>query len=196
VALVPVVVARVSAIVLAAGGSARFGSNKMLAPLHGEPLLAHAVECAVRSGAHEVLVVVPGGDSSPRGLPLSSPTRLVRAETAEPAMGESLSAGLAAVDLSSDVALVFLGDEPDVPTEAVRAILAAYAAQPDEPVRPYYRGTPGHPVLLPRSCWDAVRSAGDRGAGPFLDTHGHTRVDLDIEAPLDVDTVEDLLGPS
>jgi molybdenum cofactor guanylyltransferase len=48
----------VSAIVLAGGRSARFGSDKLAAPVDGRPLLHHAAE-AVAAVATDVIVVAP-----------------------------------------------------------------------------------------------------------------------------------------
>jgi CTP:molybdopterin cytidylyltransferase MocA/SAM-dependent methyltransferase len=48
---------RVAAIVLAAGAGSRFGSGKLVAPLGGRPLVAHAVTAAVACGIGRVFVV-------------------------------------------------------------------------------------------------------------------------------------------
>ena len=49
------------AILLAAGAGSRFGGDKLLAPLHGKPLVLHAVD-AMRAAVTEIIAVVrPGG---------------------------------------------------------------------------------------------------------------------------------------
>jgi len=53
---------RLIAIVLAAGAGSRFGGGKLVAPLAGRPLVAHAVTAAVASGIERVVVVL-GADA-------------------------------------------------------------------------------------------------------------------------------------
>src|SRR5262249_10535776 len=48
----------IAAIVLAAGRSSRMGTNKLLLPLAGHPLVWHAVSAACASSADTVLVVL------------------------------------------------------------------------------------------------------------------------------------------
>src|SRR6476660_9583173 len=47
----------IAAIVLAAGLSSRMGSNKLLAPVLGKPMVRHAVEAALSSSAETTIVV-------------------------------------------------------------------------------------------------------------------------------------------
>src|SRR5437867_2188314 len=50
--------AMVSALVPAAGMSTRVGSNKLLLPFKGKPLIAHAVDTLLASAADEIVVVL------------------------------------------------------------------------------------------------------------------------------------------
>ncbi|MFN2431877.1 MAG: NTP transferase domain-containing protein, partial [Gemmatimonadota bacterium] len=54
-------------LVLAAGGGRRFGGAKLLAPLAGRPLLAHALDVVCSAVAADVLrgalAVVPAGET-------------------------------------------------------------------------------------------------------------------------------------
>src|SRR5687768_1389370 len=54
----------IAAIVLAAGRSSRFGSQKLLAPIAGKPLVRWTVERVLASGVDRTFVVVPEGDHS------------------------------------------------------------------------------------------------------------------------------------
>jgi len=178
------------ALVLAAGAARRFGSDKLSAPLDGEPLVHHAIRAARAAPVSRVIVVArPGlaiGD-----WPDSPPVEAVRIES--DALSTSLKAGAAAAAGGADGAFVFLGDMPRVPHgEAARlaAILGdAYAALPR------HDGRTGHPVLLSaRAFADMAALSGDSGAGPLL--KGRTDLAFD-ECPdsaihFDVDRPEDL----
>ena len=62
----------ITAIVLAAGASRRFGSQKLLAPLHGKPIVRWAVENVLAARLDEVMVVVgrEGSVENPQGTPV------------------------------------------------------------------------------------------------------------------------------
>ena len=53
----------IAGLVLAAGTSSRMGRQKLLLPLGGRPLVAHAVDAALRAGCLEDVVVVVGRDA-------------------------------------------------------------------------------------------------------------------------------------
>src|SRR4051794_19589495 len=106
---------RIVSIVLAAGAGRRFGGRKQLAPLHGRPLLEHALAAAAAAPSDAVLLVL-GADAEEieRGIELGGATA-VRCPGWERGQGASLRAGLAALGPEVAAALVTLGDEPFLP---------------------------------------------------------------------------------
>ena len=177
------------ALVLAAGSASRFGSDKLSAPLEGEPLLFHAIRAARAAPVSRVIVIArPGLETGAwQGDP---PLEVVR--IASSALSDSLKAGIAAAQ-GADGAFVFLGDMPRVPhDEAARLadlIGGSYAALPR------LGGRPGHPVLLSaRAFADIAALSGDEGAGRLLrrrkDVVFDDRTDPSIH--FDVDRPEDL----
>ena len=104
-----------SALILAAGQSRRFGGGKLRALWNGRPLILWALEAALAAPVTEVILVW-GGD--PLILPLLPPDprlKTVHCEDHLQGMGASLAAGLAAIDPNSAGAYIFLGDMPRVP---------------------------------------------------------------------------------
>ena len=172
---------RRAAIVLAAGQGSRFGSNKLLAPLEGEPLVHHALRAACAAPVGRVVLVARAA------LPPWADPRLVTIEGGA-TLSASLRAGLTAV-ADCDQAFVFLGDMPRVPHDLAaklgEAIGGALAAVPD------VNGEPGHPVLLSAPAFAlAAKLEGDEGLGRLL----RGRADVvrlpvdDSGAKTDVDT--------
>ncbi|MCX7864633.1 MAG: NTP transferase domain-containing protein, partial [Novosphingobium sp.] len=104
---------KLAAIVLAAGASRRFGSDKLSARFRGKPLLHHAIAAARSAPVEEVLVVarpeLPIGRWD--GVP---PVRRIAISSS--ALSQSLKAGIAAVG-KVDGAFIFLGDMPLVPPQ-------------------------------------------------------------------------------
>lgn len=177
------------AVVLAAGHATRFGSDKLSAPLDGEPLLFHAVRAARAAPVERVIVVArPGLETGTwKGAPEVEVIRLVST-----ALSDSLKAGIAEAAGAAGT-FVFLGDMPAVPHDEAGRLVGmigdAYAAQPR------YQGRPGHPVLLSaRAFPDIVRLTGDEGAGRLLRARDDVVFDdsTDPAVHFDVDTPEDL----
>ena len=98
----------IRALLLCGGRSSRFGSNKLLAPFDGEPLVARSAR-NLMAGAGRVLAVVPvGADALARVLDDAGCDILASPESAR-GLGASLAAGVAA---SADARgwIVALGD--------------------------------------------------------------------------------------
>ena len=188
---------KVTAIVLAAGASQRFGSPKLLAPLGGRPVLEHVLDAAAAARLMDVVVVL-GTDSA--AIREAVTWRTERIETNPRPMdglSSSLRIGLdaAAEDRTVDAVLVLLGDQPSVRPEVIAAVLAAAETSPQPIVRVRYADDDApNPVLIRRAAWAlAAGLSGDRGLGPML----AERADLvaEVAAPgsnSDIDTPEDL----
>ena len=72
-------------------------------------------------------------------------------------MISSIRAGLSAAGGQAAAALLCLGDQPQMQTQTVAAVLAASASGGHRHiVVPSYQMHAGHPILLPRAVWPAV----------------------------------------
>jgi molybdopterin-guanine dinucleotide biosynthesis protein A len=104
--------ARASAIVLAGGRSARFGSDKLAAELGGAPLLHHALR-AVASTCDEVIVIIARDGPEPT-LPtgIGATLRVVRDRMVHPGPLAALLTGAGVA--TGDRLLVVGGDMPSL----------------------------------------------------------------------------------
>jgi CTP:molybdopterin cytidylyltransferase MocA len=185
----------VSAIVLAAGASARMGRPKQLLPWRGRPLAQAALDAAAAGGVDEVVVVL-GHEAAAVGAALALPplARVLVNPVHAQGQSTSLRAGLAALAPDASAAVVLLGDQPGVRPDAVRALVRAHRDDPRPVLRAAYAGRAGHPVLLGRAVWEeAAALRGDQGARALM-ARAPERVGL-VEVggrpPEDVDTPED-----
>ncbi len=171
------------------------GRPKALVELHGRPLLVRALE-ALRAGGCDPLVVVLGAAAEEAAALVPDGVRVVVAADWAEGMGASLRAGLAALSGAATAALVHLVDLPGIGAPVIARLVEAAAHVPDVLARAAYGGVPGHPVLLGRAHWDAVRAAavGDAGARTYLAGHPALRLVEcgDLATPDDVDTPEAL----
>ncbi|PVZ13101.1 nucleotidyltransferase family protein [Actinomycetospora cinnamomea] len=186
----------VAGLLLAAGGGRRMGRPKAAVELDGEPLVVRALRALHAAGTAPVVVVLGAGlpavaDLLPAGTPwVPAPGWDTEGQAA------SLRAGLDALaDTDADAVLVSLVDTPGIGPAAL-ARVAAHATGPDALARGAVDGRAGHPVLLGRGHWAAVRAAaaGDAGARGFL--RGRDDVAVveigDVAVGDDLDTPEDL----
>lgn len=185
---------RIQGILLAAGASRRFGSNKLLTDLGGEPLVARAarnlcaagvpVHCVVRDPAGpvaQVLGTIPG-------------IAIGACPEAQLGMGRSLAWGVSAT-ASADAWLVALGDMPEVSPDTIGSLIRALKAQAALVV-PEFGGRRGHPVGFSRRWYSQLLALkGDRGARDLLAEHPLELQRVQVQDPgvlLDLDYPEDL----
>jgi molybdenum cofactor cytidylyltransferase len=189
---------QIAAVVLAAGRSTRMGGpNKLLADLGGKPLVRHAVEAALASRAHPVIVVM----GHQRERIQAALAGLAVARVDNPAYGDGLSssirAGIMAVPAASDGALIMLGDMPDIDAALIDRLIAAFdPAGGAAVVVPSRNGQRGNPVLWARRFFaDLARLAGDAGARHLIGLNAGCVAEVAVTgegAFHDVDTPEAL----
>jgi CTP:molybdopterin cytidylyltransferase MocA len=152
-------------LILAAGAGTRFGSErKLLAPLHGRPLLEHAIraQCDVPSLERVVVVLGAGAADLIAGVEFGRAEPVVCSDW-ESGQAASLRYGVAVLGGASKV-IVTLGDEPLIVPEVV----SLFVDQPGG-ARAVYRGRPGHPAVLgPHELQMLGGLSGDRGASSLL----------------------------
>ena len=186
----------IAAVVLAAGAGSRFGGGKLLATVHGRPIVGHVVDAARAAGLDPIVVVVPPGDALD-GLDLGE-VRRVTNETPAEGLSSSVRLGLRAFELELDVeaAVILPGDQPLIRPAVIRLLMAAAMEEPETPfVVAHHAGDRSpNPVLARRSIWRlADELAGDRGFGPLLAAHPELVRSIEVPgANPDVDTPADL----
>mgnify|MGYP005813083007 CR=1 FL=1 len=180
-------------ILLAAGAGTRFGGGKLLAPLHGKPLVLRAL-AVLHTAVADVLAVVRPGDESLHDLLRAAGARVLICPQAADGMGHSLAC--AAREIPPDApALVALGDMPTIAPDTARRVHDAVAAGAAIAV-PDYRGRRGHPVgFAARFVPELASLAGDQGARTLLLRYADQVLDIEVDDPgcvTDIDTAADL----
>ena len=154
---------RVVAVVLAAGRSERFGSDKLMHPLSGRPLGEHIATTLANVPLAARIAICPAG--SPRRS-LFRGFEIIENPHPEQGMGTSLALGAQrAIALDADAMLVCLADMPYVTAKHVRALLAVdgSAAVTES------KGTRSPPAVFARELLPQLTSlTGDHGARHLL----------------------------
>lgn len=179
-------------ILMAAGASRRFGSDKLAAELGGRSLLRRACEAVPAGRFCRVCLVT----ARPEGLALAREFGFEPVLNDRPELGASLTVrlGLAALP-DCDAALFMPADQPLLRRESVERLLDAWSRRPERIAALAHGGVRGSPVIFPASCFPELMTlTGDRGGSAII----HRRpeppllVETDPRELLDVDRVSDL----
>ena len=189
----------IPAIVLAAGRSSRMGRAKATLPAgDGHTFLTRIVQTFLDAGVDDVIVVVGHeADAIAASFAASGlPARFVLNRDYDRGQLSSLLAGIGVVDRPGvSAALVTLVDVPLVSPATVRAVVESYHRTGAPIVRPTSGDRHGHPLLIARSLFDALRAADpEAGAKPIVRAHASSAGDIAISdegAFADIDTAED-----
>jgi molybdenum cofactor cytidylyltransferase len=186
----------IAGILLAAGASRRFGSQKLVAPLRGAPLVRWSAERLLAAPVDEVIVVLGRDGDAVRAALDGLGVRTVENAHAHDGMSTSLAAGIRALDARTEAALIALGDQPAVPRAVYARLIDEFREHGAPIVAPVYAdGTRGNPVLFASSVFpELLLVRGDQGARSIIEAEpGRVRlVRFSLPQPLDVDTVEEL----
>jgi len=153
---------RVVGVLLAAGRGRRMGGSKQLirwnTPEGPKPLVAASFD-AIRPACRCVIVVLGHNPDAVRSA-LAPRTFIHTLADPDAPMFESIIAGVQRARQLDRQASVLLqpADHPEVRTETLQALLTAHAAHPDQAIIPDFRGTGGHPILIPPALVDVIAS--------------------------------------
>lgn len=191
--------ARIVGILLAAGQGARFGGDKLLAPI-AMPSAGASVDVPIGvAAARNLIDAIPDSIAvvRPRDAELAAHfteagLRVVPCMNAGDGMSATLACGIAAT-VDADGWIIALGDMPWIAPATIRAIAQAVASGADI-VAPSYRGQRGHPVGFSCRHRDALSSlTGDAGARSLIERNLGRMTWIDVE---DAGVLRDVDKPS
>lgn len=183
----------IAGILLAAGAGSRFGGGKLLHPLDGVAIGAHAARNMLAAGMTVTAVVRPGNDELRRLLEAAGCTVTECANAAE-GMGVSLAH---VIEHTRDAGgwVVALADMPRIRPETIARIAEA-VRNGAMLAAPSFKGERGHPVGFGAALRDELLAChGDEGARSVL-RHHHAEIALipvdDPGVVFDIDRREDV----
>jgi molybdenum cofactor cytidylyltransferase len=187
---------RVGAVVLAAGGSARFAKPKQLAIFRGETFVRRIVAAASEAACAPIVVVV-GRDAAQitsdlAGLPVSIAVH----RNWSNGLGSSIAVGVRhAVGIAPnlDAAILLACDQPFVNATTLRQLIQLHLENGKTIVASAYADTLGIPALFDRSCFaDLLQLTGDSGAKGIILARRHDVALFNFPgAAIDIDTTAD-----
>lgn len=183
----------VTGILLAAGSSRRYGSDKRLQKLdNGKTLLSHSAD-ALQSAVDDLLIVLAPGDELLAKSLQSLATRCCFNPQADRGMGTSISRAVQDSP-DADAWLIMPVDLPLIRSDTIHRVVSALT--PDRAVVPICHGVRGHPVAFSRSFASELSAlSGDIGGREILQRHNGKVTWLNIHDPgihLDLDRKSDI----
>jgi molybdenum cofactor cytidylyltransferase len=183
----------IGAVILAAGGSGRFGRPKQLLTFQGETLVRRAVSAAAEAGCDPMIVVVGDlGDAIRRDLQSASAIVVENPEW-QRGLGSSIRRGLQEIGDSIAAVVLLTCDQPLVDKAVVAELIATYEKTRKPMVACRYAGTLGVPALFDRSCFaDLIALPADSGAKTLMTARPNDVAAVAFErGAIDIDTPED-----
>jgi molybdenum cofactor cytidylyltransferase len=188
---------RIAGIILAGGGSQRFGRPKLVEQWDGEVLIRRAVRAA-REAELDPIVVVLGADG-PAVRAALGPLGLQITNNPDWAEGQSSSVrvGLKMLALNVDGAVFLLADMPLVDADLVNTLVENQRRSLAPIVAPWTGERWGNPVLFDRATFEQLsRIRGDQGGRTLFKDYPIEAVPWGQAAMLDIDTPDDLATSS
>lgn len=187
--------AGVTAVVLAAGGSSRYGQCKQLVEINGSSLVRLAVDKLSTLFPNDRIIVVVGANSEAVAQTVNNlPVKIVFNEDWQQGLASSLKAGLNSVEPDCRAVMVTLCDQALVTADHLRRLLDLWLTCPSEITASAYASTVGTPSVIPAEFYPQVLALeGDTGAKSILKNNaGRVRTLPIPEAEFDIDLPADL----
>lgn len=189
------VVEQIGGIILAAGGSSRFGKPKQLLVWKGETLVRRVARIALEAGLSAVVVVT---GSSAGKVAASIPDwqlRIVNNSNWSEGLSTSIRIGIQSLPASVGGVVFLQVDQPQITVQLIRKLIETHQTSLSSIVAPQINGKRANPVLFDsRTFPDLLALTGDIGGRDLFDKHPVEWVIWDDpNMLLDIDTPEDYI---
>ncbi len=189
---------RIAGLLLAAGQSRRMGeTNKLLAEVAGQPMVAHAAQALAGADIEGLTAVTGHEPEAVRAAIASCEATFVHNPDYDAGLSTSLQRGIAALPEEADGVVICLADMPRVTSAAIDRLIAAFDPAEGRAICvPTHRGKRGNPVLFARRFFAEMQDlAGDVGAKALIGAYEDQVVEVEMpdDAILaDIDTPDAL----
>ena len=147
----------ISAVVLAAGLSKRMGHQKMLLPWGNTTVIENVTRTLIDSGIDDIHIVVGGLQKELKKILREYQLEyVINKDYRNGEMLTSVKHGIESLQTNTEAALIVLGDQPQIESSIVQAILNRFKSSHNPIIVPSYKMKRGHPLLISRQLWKAL----------------------------------------
>lgn len=187
----------ISAIILAAGKSARMGQNKMMMKWGDVTVLEKVIQTIQDSGIEDIILVTSNEIRDASNKLITNYGLRITINNTSHEMLSSIQLGLRSQKAESEATLITLGDQPQIESRSIKAVCEAYQESKSNLVVPSYQNRRGHPWLVAKSLWDEILNMKENQTPrDFLNAHANEIEYVNVDSPTilqDLDTPEDYL---
>ena len=189
-------VSLIGIVILAAGLSTRFGRNKLLETIEGQPLIRRIVETTLASQVDETVVVLGHHSQQVRAALEGLSCKFVYNQHYREGQSSSVRAGLKAISRDAEAIMVLPGDVALITTPAINKVIREYYGQRGLILIASHQGKAGHPILFDHALFAEMLRIQEESFGlkAVVDRHRNEArmVETGNEGVLyDFDTAED-----
>jgi len=190
----------VTIVILAAGMSERFGTQKLLADYKERPLICKSVNTALESEAEKIIVLIPENSPDLRAV-VESCGRVEIVENPDAWLGlsTSIKAGLKRIvdeNGNSHAMLLLPADMPNIDTRLINDVLITFRDSGAPISAPFENDRFGHPVIFHPAMFPEIQKiTGDIGCREIVRQDPElvkTVTPVKSETQADIDTPADL----
>ncbi|GMQ60000.1 molybdenum cofactor cytidylyltransferase [Vallitalea sediminicola] len=184
----------ITAIILAAGFSRRFGSEKLLLKLNDKSLITHVIDTVIKSEFKEIILVYQNEEI--KKIAEKYKIKHIYNGLSINGMSSSLKCGISKAS-ETDAYMFINGDQPFINNEIIETLIKTFYKTEESIVVPRYSGKRGNPVVF-SSKWkkEFMNVTGDVGGRNIIKNNPNEVYYLDMtenKYNLDVDTQKDYL---
>ncbi len=160
-------------IILAAGGSTRFGQPKQLLDWRGEPFIRAIAKTAIESRLSPVIVVTGAYADQIESTIQDLPVQIVRNTEWQNGQASSIRAGVQSLPDRTGAATFLLADQPQIKPDVIQALIAHHSTELFPIVAPLVlMEQRANPVLFDRDTFpDLMALEGDVGGRAIFSKH-------------------------
>ena len=187
---------KIGAVILAAGGSSRFGQPKQLIPFRGRSFVRRIIDAACEAGCSPVVVVTRSEDGELHSELDRAGVVMVQNQQWSRGIGSSIRCGIEALINSSpdvEASVLLVCDQPAVDARVIQRLIALRETTGKIIVASRYADTLGVPALFSRAVFQELLSLDDDAGAKSIVLRTPERVaSLAFpEGQIDIDTWED-----
>lgn len=193
----------VGIVILAAGGSGRFGKQKQLLILDGKSLVRRAAESALESDCFPVIAVLGANFDLIKNEIEDLECEIVFNDEWNAGLSSSIKKGLSKlleISPNSSAVIIALCDQPFINSEHFNKLIKKFYESGKPIIASVYDETSGVPALFAKERFPALMNLdGDRGAQEIIKNHPESveeillpEAESDIDTPADFEKIKNL----
>ena len=183
---------KIGCLLMAAGNSTRFATNKLMAEFQGKPLIRHALEAVPKAWLSRVVVVT----QYPTIGQMAREYGFEVIENDHPEWGAAYTVRLGTQAMHECNAIIYMvADQPLLDSASLERVIETWRGHPCNIVAAAHDGVPGNPCIFPREFYGELESLqGDVGGKAVIHKNKEKLLPVEIapEELIDCDTPQSL----